>query len=71
MTDPQEASDNAKDLAHSDGSPGTSQTGPADGHGVGGPTATMESSTEDALSGSDDPTIGDVPATGDQAANPL
>jgi hypothetical protein len=71
MTDPQEASDNVTQLANSDGATRTSQEGPKRGQSVGGPATATESTTEAALTGSNDPTVADMPADGDQARNPL
>ncbi len=71
MTDPQEASDNVTHLANSDGAPRTSQEGPKGGQSVGGPATATESTTEAAFTGSDDPTVADMPADGVQARNPL
>ncbi|HEX4392552.1 MAG TPA: hypothetical protein VH084_13610 [Mycobacterium sp.] len=71
MTDPQETSDTVEQLVDSDGGGRIRPAAPTGGQSVGGPAAASESATEAALTGSDDPVIGNTPAADDPARNPL
>jgi hypothetical protein len=71
VTDPQETSDTVEQLADSNGGGRTRPAAPTGGQSVGGPAVASESTTEAALTGSDDPVIGETPAVDDPGRNPL
>lgn len=68
MTDPQETSQNVETAAHSAGEPDLNAPEKNTGSDVGGPSAAMESSLEEGLSGVS--TVGAEDDPHDQAKNP-